>query len=79
MYVKKSPGCENFGDAVSSLLPYVYTVLESAKNVSGLRMLAAPTEVCVKDDPKFRTGYEERRDESPYLRREPYEGFFDEE
>jgi len=23
MYVKKSPGWENFGDAVSSLLPYV--------------------------------------------------------
>lgn len=26
MYVKKSPGWENLGDAFSSLLPYVYTV-----------------------------------------------------
>ena len=25
-YVIKSPGCENLGEAVSSLLPYVYTV-----------------------------------------------------
>jgi hypothetical protein len=29
-YAKKSPGWENFGDDVSSLLPYVYTVFESA-------------------------------------------------
>ncbi len=25
-YVKKSPGSENLGEAVSSLLPYVYTI-----------------------------------------------------
>jgi hypothetical protein len=28
MYVMKSPGCENLGEAVSSLLPYVYTIAD---------------------------------------------------
>ena len=42
-------------------------------------MFPAPTEVCVKDNPEFRTRYEERRDQSPYLGGQLYERLFDED
>jgi hypothetical protein len=66
IYVKKSPGWENLGDAVSSLLPYVYTVFQS---VSYCRrwFKGLLTEVCIEEDAEIRPSYEKGCEDAPYL------------
>jgi hypothetical protein len=74
MYVKKSPGWENLGDAVSSLLPYVYTVL-SQRVGRGLQGFALLTKVWIEEDAETRPSHEKRRQEAPYLWRKLQESW----
>jgi hypothetical protein len=62
MYVKKSPGWVNLGEAVSSLLPYVYTVQLALFLRPKLQIL---TEVRIEDDSKIFPSNQKRGNESP--------------
>ena len=55
--MKKSPGWENLGEVVSSLLPYVYTIKSAGRRVSkGNGML---TKICVEYYAKVFAGDQE--------------------
>jgi hypothetical protein len=67
-YVMKSPGWENLGEAVSSLLPYVYTVADvSHMQTCRTTPKVVLTEICVEQDTQVFSCYEEGCDKSPYL------------
>lgn len=63
--MKKSPGWVNRGEAVSSLLPYVYTASVSFRHLRKAQRVL--TEVCIEYDSQVWSSNQERREESPYL------------